>query len=89
MRFIEIIITILFIDYLFKYEHHRRYCKKCGQRQDLFESYFINKKIWWEDMGSIKIGDVYVINSSLTIDSDKINYYNRNENYEPYYRRTV
>lgn len=38
---------------LFEYKNHRRYCKKCGQRQDLY-GYNDSHISWWEDMGKIK-----------------------------------
>lgn len=36
-----------------KYNPYRRYCKKCGQRQEMYSSSFAKNYNWWEDMGQI------------------------------------
>lgn len=38
---------------LFDYRNHRRYCKKCGQQQDLHGYCNTPRISWWEDMGKI------------------------------------
>jgi len=35
------------------YNPYRRYCKKCGQQQDLYTYNLISRFSWWEDMGTI------------------------------------
>jgi hypothetical protein len=54
MNSIKKLFLKLFPTILFDYKNHRRYCKRCGQQQDLFgtdyERPWTNFE-WFEDMG--------------------------------------
>lgn len=55
MKTVMYILAFIFPCILFKYEGYRRYCKMCGQRQDLWSTNYSDckNKTWWEDTGKI------------------------------------
>ena len=51
------LIYSMFVRTKFDYDKnnpYRRYCKKCGQQQDMYSSSFASNYTWWEDALPIK-----------------------------------